>query len=57
MAQELQLQRFELKYLVPESVALRVRDFVRSYLEIDEFGETLPNFSIQSTACTSILIR
>ena len=45
MAQELQLQRFELKYLVPESVALRVRDFVRSYLEIDEFGETLPNFS------------
>lgn len=45
MAQELQLQRFELKYLIPESVALRVRDFVRSYLEIDEFGETLPNFS------------
>src|SRR6185295_9548193 len=45
MAQELQLQRFELKYLVPESVALRVRDFVRSYLELDEFGATLPNFS------------
>ena len=45
MAQELQLQRYELKYLIPESVALRVRDFVRSYLEIDEFGATLPNFS------------
>jgi hypothetical protein len=45
MAQDLQLQRYELKYLVPESVALRVRDFVRSYLEIDEFGATLPNFS------------
>src|SRR5881394_185415 len=45
MAQELQLQRFELKYLVPESVALRVRDFVSGYLEIDEYGATLPNFS------------
>jgi SPX domain protein involved in polyphosphate accumulation len=45
MAQELQLQRYELKYLVPESVALGVRDFVQSYLEIDEFGATLPNFS------------
>jgi SPX domain protein involved in polyphosphate accumulation len=45
MPQELQLQRFELKYLIPESVALRVRDFVRSYLEIDEFGATLPDYS------------
>ncbi len=45
MAQALQLQRYELKYQVPESVALRVRDYVRSYLEIDEFGATLPNFS------------
>ncbi len=45
MAQALQLQRYELKYLVPESVALGIRDFVRSYLEIDEFGETMPNFS------------
>jgi len=45
MPQELQLQRFELKYLVPESTALRVRDFVRSYLEIDEFGATLPDYS------------
>jgi hypothetical protein len=45
MAQDLQPQRFELKYLVPESTALGVRDFVRSYLELDEFGATLPNFS------------
>src|SRR5690349_1863711 len=45
MAHELQLQRFELKYLVPEPTALGVRDFVRSYLELDEFGATLPNFS------------
>jgi len=45
MPQDLQLQRFELKYLVPESVALGARDFVRSYLELDEFGATLPNYS------------
>ncbi len=41
----MQLQRFELKYVVPEEVALAVRDFVASYLEIDEFGATLPNLS------------
>jgi hypothetical protein len=41
----LQLQRFELKYLIPEVTALGVRDFVRSYLELDEFGATLPNYS------------
>ena len=42
---ELQLQRFELKYLIPESVALKVRQFVSSYLEIDEYGATMPNLS------------
>ncbi|MBI4326086.1 MAG: hypothetical protein HY674_12580, partial [Chloroflexi bacterium] len=41
----LQLQRFELKYIIKESVALAVRDFVSSYLEIDEYGVTLPNLS------------
>jgi hypothetical protein len=41
----MQLQRFELKYVIPEEVALAVRDFVASYLEIDEFGATLPNLS------------
>lgn len=41
----LQPQRFELKYLIPETVALGVRDFVRSYLELDEFGATLANYS------------
>jgi len=45
MAQELQLQRYEQKYLVPERVALQVRAFVAAYLELDEFGATLPNFS------------
>lgn len=41
----LQLQRFELKYIIPEDVALAVRGFVASYLELDEFGATLPNLS------------
>lgn len=44
-ADRLQLQRFELKYLVPESVAVAARDFVRAYLEMDEFCATLPQFS------------
>jgi hypothetical protein len=41
----LQLQRFELKYLIRETTALAVRDFVSSYLELDEYGATLPNLS------------
>jgi hypothetical protein len=40
-----QQQRFELKYIIPENIALAVRDFVASYLECDEFGATLPNLS------------
>src|SRR4051794_30791922 len=34
----LMASRFELKYLVYEETALRIRDFVRQYLELDEFG-------------------
>jgi hypothetical protein len=41
----MQLQRFELKYLIPDEVALAARDFVRCYLDIDEYGATLPNLS------------
>jgi VTC domain len=41
----LQLQRLELKYIIKEEVALQVREFVRSYLEIDEYGATRPNLS------------
>lgn len=41
----LQLQRFELKYVIPENVALKVRQFVSGYLEIDEYGATMPNLS------------
>lgn len=41
----MQLQRFELKYIVNENVALATRNFVSSYLEIDEYGATRPNLS------------
>jgi SPX domain protein involved in polyphosphate accumulation len=42
----MQLQRFELKYRIrQEAVALAVRDFVSMYLEVDEYGATLPHFS------------
>jgi hypothetical protein len=41
----MQQQRFELKYVVKENVARSIRDFVSSYLEIDEYGATQPNFS------------
>jgi hypothetical protein len=41
----MQQQRFELKYLITDNVALRIRDFVSSYLEIDEYGASNPNLS------------
>jgi hypothetical protein len=45
MPDNMQLQRFELKYLVTEDVARSVREFVRCYLDIDEYGATLPDLS------------
>ena len=39
----MQLQRFENKYLVCEEVALRIREFVRAYLELDENGIGKPD--------------
>lgn len=42
---KIQRQRFEQKYLVPEHVALAIRDFVSGYLVLDEFGATQPNYS------------
>src|SRR5205809_3054485 len=41
----MQAQRFELKYLISEDTALQVRDFVRSYLEMDEYSVGRPNYS------------
>jgi len=42
---KMQQQRFELKYIIKEDVARAVRNFVSGYLEIDEYGATLPEFS------------
>ncbi|MBE7498813.1 MAG: polyphosphate polymerase domain-containing protein [Verrucomicrobiales bacterium] len=39
----LQMQRLEYKYLIAESQAVRVREFVRSHLEPDEYGANQPN--------------
>jgi len=47
MAQDhrLQTQRFEMKYIIEDRVALGIRDYVRSYLDLDEYGASLPNLS------------
>lgn len=44
-ADRLQLQRLELKFLISEEKALAVREFVRCYLSIDEYGADRPNLS------------
>ena len=41
----MQKQRFELKYLITEETALLVRDFVRSYLDFDEYSVGKADFS------------
>jgi hypothetical protein len=41
----MQQSRYELKYLIKEHTAERVRDFVRCYLAMDEFGVGKPNYS------------
>jgi hypothetical protein len=41
----LQLQRLELKYFISHETALAVRDFVRCYLALDEFGANKPDLS------------
>jgi hypothetical protein len=40
-----QQQRFELKYLIDEEITLPIRDFVSSYLELDDYAVGRPNFS------------
>jgi SPX domain protein involved in polyphosphate accumulation len=42
---KMQASRFEQKYIITEEQALQVRDFVRSYLELDENGVGKPNYS------------
>jgi hypothetical protein len=41
----LQRQRFELKYLIQEGITGRIRDFLSSYLDLDEYGVGKPNFA------------
>ena len=41
----MQKQRFELKYLISEETALRVREFVQCYLDFDEYSVGKPNYS------------
>lgn len=43
----MQHQRFELKYLISEETALHVRDFVQSYLGMDEYSVGRPNYSYE----------
>lgn len=45
MADHLQTQRLELKYIVPERIIERVRDFVRPHLVLDSFGRSQPDRS------------
>ena len=42
---KMQLQRWELKYVIPEETALGIREFVRSHLDLDEYGVGRPNLS------------
>src|ERR1041385_4271785 len=44
-ADRMQQSRFELKYLVNEDMALRVRDFVRCYIGLDEYSAGKPDYS------------
>ncbi len=41
----MQASRFEQKYIIDEETALQIRDFVRSYLELDENSVGKPNYS------------
>ncbi len=41
----LMASRYELKYLLSNSTALRVRQFVRQYLELDEYGQGQPDLA------------
>src|SRR5213082_1236007 len=42
---QLQAQRFELKYPVPEQLTPSIRSFLRPYVELDEFAAQSPAHS------------
>ena len=41
----MQASRFELKYVISESKARQIRQYVRSFLELDDYGVGKPEFS------------
>jgi len=49
MAQDhrVQAQRWELKYLIDESITPQMRDFVRSYLELDDYATGSPDLAYE----------
>ena len=42
---KMQESRFELKYMLTEEKAVKMRGFIRSYLDIDEYGANQPSLS------------
>jgi hypothetical protein len=46
----LMASRYELKYLIPESIAQRVSEFIQQYLELDEFaiGQRNSSYAVHS---------
>ena len=44
-ADRLLFSRFEMKYIIREEQAARVREFVRAYMELDEYGAGRPDFA------------
>ncbi|PAW84130.1 MAG: hypothetical protein B9S33_12380 [Pedosphaera sp. Tous-C6FEB] len=45
MSREMQLQRWELKYIIPETTAQAVRRFISAYTVLDDFGVGKPDNS------------
>lgn len=44
-SERLQAQRYELKYRIEERITSGIRDFISSYLELDEYGAPYPDHS------------
>ena len=42
---KVQRQRFELKYIIQDDIAVKIRDFLQAYLTLDEYGATQPDLS------------
>ncbi|TVR50686.1 MAG: polyphosphate polymerase domain-containing protein [Puniceicoccaceae bacterium] len=42
---QMQTQRFELKYVIPDALAVQIRDFLAPYMEMDPYGARQPDLS------------